>query len=214
MSEGIREFDTPEPSRDLRRKDSDMRRAALGVVSSLLAVALIAAPLCACSGGREASTDDATQSATEDASQGDHTKKELPAKYDMREKGLVTPVKNQSPFGSCWAFGGIAAAESSIIIAAGGEVKAEDLDLSEKHLTWYSQQAITELEDETQVGEGLHPVDEENPNAAYDAGGTHFVIGNLFASGVGPMTEEEYPYRGKDAILSSTYWEQHPDVRG
>ncbi len=26
----------------------------------------------------------------------------LPSRYDMREKGIVTPVKLQYPWGSCW----------------------------------------------------------------------------------------------------------------
>ena len=36
----------------------------------------------------------------------------LPSKYDLRSDGLVTPVKCQSPWGACWAFAGIAAAEN------------------------------------------------------------------------------------------------------
>lgn len=34
----------------------------------------------------------------------------LPSSYDMRAEDLVTPVKNQSPWSTCWSFGGIAAA--------------------------------------------------------------------------------------------------------
>ncbi len=36
---------------------------------------------------------------------------------DLREQGLVTSVKNQSPWNTCWAFSAIAASESSILSA-------------------------------------------------------------------------------------------------
>ncbi len=193
-----------------------MRRTTSGIVGSLLSLALIAAPLAACSAKQEAATDGGAQTTTTTTTEGttpqEYAKEELPSKYDMREKGFVTSVKSQSPFGSCWAFGGIAAAESSIISASEGQIKAEDLDLSEKHLAWYAEQGITELEDKQQLGEGLHPMKEDDPTAAYDTGGTHLITGSLFASGVGPMAEEDYPYRGKDAILASKYWEEHPDA--
>lgn len=39
----------------------------------------------------------------------------LPARYDLRELGLVTSVKNQGNGGNCWAFSALAALESSIL---------------------------------------------------------------------------------------------------
>ena len=63
-----------------------------------------------------------------------------PVRFDLREYGVVTPVKIQNPWGTCWSFGGIAAAETSILSTLGMTVegfKAEmgkDFDLSEKHL--------------------------------------------------------------------------------
>ena len=58
----------------------------------------------------------------------------LPSRLDLRKKGLVTPVKQQSPWGTCWAFGAMAAAESGILADAGTTYDQSKLDLSERHL--------------------------------------------------------------------------------
>ncbi len=44
---------------------------------------------------------------------------DLPSRYDLRELGQVTPVKNQGSGGNCWAFAIISALESSILKATG-----------------------------------------------------------------------------------------------
>ena len=46
--------------------------------------------------------------------------KDLPETFDLRNvdgKSYVTSVKNQYPFGSCWGFAAIAAAETSILLS-------------------------------------------------------------------------------------------------
>ena len=53
----------------------------------------------------------------------------LPSSYDAREKGMVSSVKNQNPFGTCWAFSAVALAESAYMRLYG-----EEPDLSESHL--------------------------------------------------------------------------------
>jgi len=45
--------------------------------------------------------------------------KELPSSVDWREKGVVTPVKNQGSCGSCWAFAAIETVESAYAVATG-----------------------------------------------------------------------------------------------
>ena len=62
--------------------------------------------------------------------------------FDLRAQGTVTPVKQQNPFGACWGFSAIAAAESSLL--ASGMARPDDLDLSEKHLAYF---AATYLDD-------------------------------------------------------------------
>lgn len=53
----------------------------------------------------------------------------LPSKYDLRDYGFVTPVRDQEGGGNCWAFAGIAALESCILKATGKEI-----DLSEENV--------------------------------------------------------------------------------
>lgn len=53
----------------------------------------------------------------------------LPVSYDGREAGQVSSVKNQNPFGTCWAFSAVALAESAYM-----KLYGEETDLSESHL--------------------------------------------------------------------------------
>ena len=59
-----------------------------------------------------------------------------PDKYDLRDvggKSYLTSVKNQSPYGTCWAFAGVGAMESNYLKQTG-----TTLDLSEMHLAWFA----------------------------------------------------------------------------
>ena len=44
---------------------------------------------------------------------------EFPSSFDLRDKGVVTPVKLQNPWQDCWSFSGTAAAETSILSLLG-----------------------------------------------------------------------------------------------
>lgn len=56
----------------------------------------------------------------------------LPAAYDLRDRDLVTPVKEQGKYGSCWSFSVINALESNAIMQ--GFETAETADFSELQL--------------------------------------------------------------------------------
>jgi C1A family cysteine protease len=57
----------------------------------------------------------------------------IPRKYDLREFGLVTPVKDQGNSGNCWAYAALGSLESTHLKKTGVA-----LDLSEDHLTWFA----------------------------------------------------------------------------
>ncbi len=40
---------------------------------------------------------------------------DFPDKFDLREEGQVTPVKDQNPYGTCWAFAALASTESCLL---------------------------------------------------------------------------------------------------
>ena len=139
----------------------------------------------------------------------------LPESYDLRNEGVVTPVKKQEPWQTCWAFSAIAASETSILSMLkerGEAINAKDLDLSEKHLAWFAQQPITASVNPEQEGEGMHMVKETgNPNQVYNNGGFDLLVTTLFSAGIGPVIEEAFPYQGATGLTEKQYIDKYPE---
>ena len=142
----------------------------------------------------------------------------LPAKFDLRDRGVVTSVKKQDPWNTCWSFSAIAASEISILSKLGmtnEEFKAKnggnELDLSEKHLAWFASRPITAATNPKQVGEGLVQRSDD-PNAVYRNGGFPLLVTTLFSAGVGPVYEKYFPYQGKEGLTEKQFLKKYPDV--
>ena len=139
----------------------------------------------------------------------------FPEKFDLRDRGTVTSVKSQAPWGTCWSFATMAASETSILNSLGMTAKeykkeyGEALNLSEKHLAWFTANALPELDeyedgdypfDESQAGEGDYPVNKnDNP---YNNGGNYYLSTATIASGVGVLKEKYAPYEDADGKLN------------
>ena len=147
------------------------------------------------------------------------TRSAKPECFDLRhvvengsEKSYITPVKVQNPYGTCWGFAAIAAAESSILssgLAAENGFDAGSLDLSEKQIAWFATSPVSDPKN-PQFGEGAVFREGSTTADRYNAGGGTCFATNLFATGIGPVdesTETEdgkiFAYRGKNSEVNS-----------
>lgn len=107
--------------------------------------------------------------------------------YNSVEEGYVTSIKQQSPYGSCWAFAMVAAAETSVI-KKGYETNA--LDLSEAQLVHFYYNRCNDP-----LGNTAGDV---NPNRSGlpdgDAGGSATYAVHTLAGWTGLTTEQKLPY--------------------
>ena len=139
------------------------------------------------------------------------TNTRLPDRFDLRDYGYVTPVKNQGLLGTCWGFAAIAAAETSILSELGlsyeqfREVYGYDLDLSENQLAWFVNTPIpSDGLVQNQIGEGFyktHVKPGDKSVGRYDGGGYSFCASSVFANGIGPSFESLVPYKNKENTI-------------
>ncbi|MBQ9342230.1 MAG: hypothetical protein IJT81_07725 [Lachnospiraceae bacterium] len=120
------------------------------------------------------------------AAKQDSTKGELPARYDLRELGLVTPVRSQDGYGLCWAFAVTAAMESNALVRGYGEY-----DLSEYQIGYIITHKLARP-DSPIYGEGLRLTSRwtEDPYAASQCG----TYSSNLMRGYAIMTEERHPF--------------------
>ncbi|CAF2129985.1 hypothetical protein HID58_012197 [Brassica napus] len=103
---------------------------------------------------------------------------ELPTDFDWREKGAVTPVKNQGLCGSCWSFSATGALEGAHFLAT-------------KELVSLSEQQLIDCD---------HTCDPQEANSC-DTGCRGGLMNNAFEYALktgGLMKEQDYPYTGRD----------------
>ncbi|KAI9182756.1 hypothetical protein LWI28_028615 [Acer negundo] len=103
---------------------------------------------------------------------------DLPEDFDWREKGAVTPVKNQGSCGSCWSFSATGALEGAHFLATG-------------KLVSLSEQQLVDCD---------HECDPEEAGSC-DSGCNGGLMNSAFEYTLkagGLMREEDYPYTGTD----------------
>ena len=120
---------------------------------------------------------------------------ELPVSYDSRADGVITSVKNQGDTGACWAFSTVSAIETDAIKQ--GLMSADDIDLSEAHLVWFTYNRSDD-ESDPLYGEGLYS------SSPYALGGNWARAAGTLARWSGLTNESDYPF---DETLLGNYSE-------
>ncbi|KAL9664613.1 hypothetical protein QQ045_020018 [Rhodiola kirilowii] len=111
-----------------------------------------------------------------------HHHQDLPKSVDWREKGAVTPVKNQGQCGSCWAFSAVAAIEGIHKIKNG-------------KLVSLSEQALVDCDVNS---------DNQGCNGGFMEKAFEFIVDKG-----GLPTESEYPYDGKQNTCNKKKLAKH-----
>lgn len=93
-----------------------------------------------------------------------------PDSIDWREKGVVTPVKNQLKCASCWAFSAAAALEAKL----------------------YREKGVLQSLSEQQI------VDCSKQSGNHGCSKGYTALAFIFSKENGLLTEDEYPYKAKD----------------
>lgn len=116
---------------------------------------------------------------------------ELPTYYSMRDEGLCTTVKDQSPFGTCWTFSSAASAESSLL------ERIPSIDISEMHTAFY-----------VHYGDSSYYIPSSDPSLSLlDWGGNSFAAANLWANRHGALSEKTLPYLESSLFNDLNYTE-------
>jgi len=120
-----------------------------------------------------------------------------PSTYDLRDisgVSYVSPVRNQNPFGTCWAFGALASLESTTLRNKQGIFAAAAPDYSEWHLAYFTYtDRTTELVSFTR--DTLSP----GENEIFDQGGNSYKATAILARRTGAVNETDSPYWDTDS---------------
>lgn len=121
----------------------------------------------------------------------------LPSAYDARTEQLITEVKDQNPYGSCWAFSAIGGLEASALKR--GILDYDNTDLSEFHLAYYT---VFPVADPIGGTKGDKTVFLSGGNEAYlNSGGNVNIAYHRLANWQGAVDESVAPYASAGSCI-------------
>lgn len=119
-----------------------------------------------------------------------------PSSYDSRnvngECYIPTEVRNQNPYGNCWAFATATCIESNLMKKG---LADSSIDVSEAHLIYYSNFYAKDPLENDGSDNGYHT------GAYWDEGGNTFMTGRALMNWKGAVKEEVAPYSNVSVAL-------------
>lgn len=128
------------------------------------------------------------------------TTETLPAKFIAPS---LPQLRSQSPYGACWTFSSMALAEMSMIKQ--GKAAADNIDLSELHLAYFSYNTVTDPLGGTEGDKNeMNTKDGKvSPGDFMRRGGNRNYSKNILASWTGAANEADAPYSQATSALST-----------
>lgn len=120
----------------------------------------------------------------------------LPSYYSSVDKGYISAVKNQGGYGTCWAFGTLAAVEANLIM---NKKASKSVDLSEAQLAYFAYHQPTLPYSNAH----LDKTTLKTTDSYLYVGGNYYMSSIAFAKGIGIANESTMPY--SQLSYSSTY---------
>ena len=111
-----------------------------------------------------------------------------PSYYNAADLGYVTSVKNQEPYGMCWAFGMASLMETSLLSQGLGTY-----DLSEEHLAYFWANRSNDPLGNTAGDINRHYGTDDYGNVDYHEGGNDLLASMFLSTWSGMTTEADVP---------------------
>ena len=123
----------------------------------------------------------------------------LPAKYDSRDYGYITPVKNQGNLGTCWAVTASCVLESNAVKR--GLATLDSARFSYAHLIWTAYDD-SDIEGDINNGEYIKPFGNDTP---YSNGGYDIYVASSLVKGCGIIDDADFPFDYKNPVDVETF---------
>lgn len=131
----------------------------------------------------------------------------LPAKHNLADNNLVSGVKNQNPYGTCWAFSTLASLESNLIKSGNAD---SSVDLSEKHLIWFNYNGADNSTDKS-----LYAGNDSYVTGGYSPfvlGGSMYMASSTLMRRYGAADESKAPYEFKSSTTVDSSLKNEDDI--
>lgn len=120
----------------------------------------------------------------------------LPASYDLRDHDRVSSVKNQNPYGTCWAFAAVSAAESNLM--TDNVTANSSINLSELQLAYYTYHKTGDALGGTS-GDTIYLPDTDN---FLQSGGSSYLSTFALADWTGIVNDSLAPYSSLNTTMT------------
>ena len=113
----------------------------------------------------------------------------LPSRYNLVEEGYDSDIRDQSPYGSCWAFAALSSLESNLIKSGNTD---NSIDLSEKHLIYFNYNGADNSTDESLFASG--DTYSSLGYSPFQLGGNPLMAASTMMRRYGAIDEAKAPY--------------------